>query len=543
MTKINGSLAHRAAGAILGSAVGDAIGAPYEFGRARPGVTLAGTADDMIGNRVWEAGEWTDDTSMAVPILRVAASGLDLGAEATHTRIVRDWQAWALVAKDVGIQTSQVLSAMRAPDARAARAAARTIHERAGRSAGNGSAMRTAPVALAFMTEPDGPQRVARAADAIAALTHYEADARDGAALWSVMIHLAARDGRVVMDDALATLSPEAAERWGHMLAAADGADPDVFPNNGWVVHAIQAAYAAICAGGIDLADRSTHTPANFRAAINAAIDIHHDTDTVAAIAGGLAGALVGASAIPLGWQRMVHGHPGMTGADLTRLAVLAVHGGEADSRGWLKGDRVNYGDWRGRDALAVHPHDSGVLLGGVDHLADLPADIDAVVSLCQVGAREVPARIGAADRVEVWLVDEPAPQKNPHLGFVLEEAADAVAQFRAEGKRVYLHCVAAQSRTPTVAALYAARHLGVDPARALADVCAALPAASPNSGFRRFIESYEVPEALYQKARAHAWVLMRDLEPVAVFDLYAQVHTEDGVADLYGAYREARSN
>jgi hypothetical protein len=49
--------------------------------------------------------------------------------------------------------------------------------------------------------------------------------------------------------------------------------------------------------------------------------------------------------------------------------------------------------------------------------------------------------------------------------------------------------------------------------------------------------------DALYQKAPAHAWLLMRDLEPVAVLDLYGQVHTEGGVADLYGAYREAGSN
>lgn len=488
MTSINSSIAHRAAGAILGTAVGDALGAPYEFGRVRPGVTLVGTAGDMIGNRTWEPGEWTDDTSMAIPILRAVADGLDLSTADAQGRIVQDWRAWARVAKDVGIQTSQVLSAMRGSDAQAAFDAARAIHERAGRSAGNGSVMRTAPVALAYLTEPDGPARVARAADAVAALTHFEADARDGAALWSVMIHLAVRDGRVELDRALAVLSPEAAERWGHMLSAADGADPDMFANNGWVVHAMQAAYAAIRAGGIDLEDRSTHTPANFRAAINAAIDIHHDTDTVAAIAGGLAGALVGASAIPLGWQRMLHGHPGMTSTDLTRLAVLAARGGEPDSRGWLAGEKVGYSTWSGRDALAVHPHDSGVLLGGVDGLAALPGEVDAVVSLCQVGSGEVPARIGDADRVEVWLLDEAAPEKNPHLGFVLEEAADAVVAFRAESKRVYLHCVAAQSRTPTVAALYAARYLGVEPTRALADVCEALPAAHPNPGFRAYL-------------------------------------------------------
>jgi protein-tyrosine phosphatase len=78
-------------------------------------------------------------------------------------------------------------------------------------------------------------------------------------------------------------------------------------------------------------------------------------------------------------------------------------------------------------------------------------------------------------------LVDQDGTEANPHLALVMEDAADAVAQFRAEGKRVLLHCVAAQSRTPSVAALYSVRHLGVEPARALREVCAVLPDARPN--------------------------------------------------------------
>ena len=49
--------------------------------------------------------------------------------------------------------------------------------------------------------------------------------------------------------------------------------------------------------------------------------------------------------------------------------------------------------------------------------------------------------------------------------------------------------------------------------------------------------------DALYQSAPAHAWVLMRDLEPVAVFDRFGCVHTERGKVDLCRAYAETRSN
>ena len=48
------------------------------------------------------------------------------------------------------------------------------------------------------------------------------------------------------------------------------------------------------------------------------------DTDTVAAIAGSLAGAMWGATQVPLAWQRALHGWPGYVASDLTRLGVLA---------------------------------------------------------------------------------------------------------------------------------------------------------------------------------------------------------------------------
>ena len=59
------------------------------------------------------------------------------------------------------------------------------------------------------------------------------------------------------------------------------------------------------------------------------------DTDTVAAIAGSLAGAVHGGSAVPLGWKRRLHGWPGIDANDLTRLACLAVRHGRTDDEGW----------------------------------------------------------------------------------------------------------------------------------------------------------------------------------------------------------------
>ena len=144
-----------------------------------------------------------------------------------------------------------------------------------------------------------------------------------------------------------------------------------------------------------------------------------------------------------------------------------------------------DYTAYRDVDAFAVHPHDPGVLLSGVALLRHLPDGVDAVVSLCRLGATEVPApAVAATDHVEVWLIDSPRTDRNPHLGYVLAQAADTIAELRSRGRTVLLHCVQAQSRTPTVAAAYAIRHHGVPPQQALTEVCAALPEAHPNTAF-----------------------------------------------------------
>ena len=84
-------ISDRALGAILGSATGDALGAPYEFQPSLPSddavVMRAGGAFD------WELGEWTDDTSMAVPILRALADGRELTDEATLSRMWGSYEA------------------------------------------------------------------------------------------------------------------------------------------------------------------------------------------------------------------------------------------------------------------------------------------------------------------------------------------------------------------------------------------------------------------------------------------------------------------
>lgn len=116
------------------------------------------------------------------------------------------------------------------------------------------------------------------------------------------------------------------------------------------------------------------------------------------------------------------------------------------------------------------------MLVGGVAGLGELPSEIDAVVSLCRVEpprcrsrCRVPPDRRGGRER---------------ELDFTLWDAADAVAQPRAEGRTVYLHCVQAHTRTPVVATLYGRRVWGVTSDQAVADLARVLPASRPNRDF-----------------------------------------------------------
>jgi ADP-ribosylglycohydrolase len=92
----------RVAGAVIGSAVGDALGAPFEFGP--PGALSRG--EEMVAGGGWDPGEATDDTQMAV---HLAESLLERGLDLAD--IFARFQRWAAAEpKDIGLQTEIVLT-------------------------------------------------------------------------------------------------------------------------------------------------------------------------------------------------------------------------------------------------------------------------------------------------------------------------------------------------------------------------------------------------------------------------------------------------
>ncbi|MEZ0384024.1 ADP-ribosylglycohydrolase family protein [Mycobacterium sp. pW045] len=464
----------RACGVLLATAAGDALGAGYEFDGPRgPGEPI-----DMIGGGLgpFAPGEWTDDTSMAIAIAEVAATGAELRSAAALDAVVARWLEWSRGAKDVGVQTRSVLSAAgrRGISAQTAWQESRELHERTGRSAGNGSLMRTAPVALAFL---DDEAALVEAARSISELTHYDPDAGDACVLWCATIRHAVLTGQLDMRIGLHHLDPARRQLWAQRLDEAENAQPSAFShNNGWVVAALQGAWSAITTTPVPDEDPAAEVfrADHLRLALEAAVRGGGDTDTVAAIAGGVLGALHGASAVPSHWRLQLSGWPGLRTRDLIQLADRILAKGAPDAFDY------SYGGYPEARHLVAHPRDDKVWIGGVGALRRLPGEIDAVVSLCRVGDGDLPA---GAPQLDVRLID--AVGENPNLDFVLLDTVRAIQRLRGEGRTVFLHCVQAYSRTPTIAALYGARVAGISADDALAEVRAVLQGSSPNADFR----------------------------------------------------------
>ncbi len=286
----------RARGALLGLAVGDALGAALEWLhpdqiRARYG----GELRDMVRSTLWERGEWTDDTAMA---LELATSLVEHGVYDEDDVFAR-YAVWARSGpKDIGATVSAVVT--RARDAGEARALAAAYHQAsAGKSAGNGSLMRTVPIALRYSRDEGELERVSRLDSS---LTHHDPVAGDACAWFNLNVAALMRGRR----------PPTSSSPVATAAAAAIGADhetlgAEVQEQVGYVLTALRVGFAA--AFGHD----------SFERAVVFAANLGGDSDTNAAVAGALAGARFGAAAIPERWLEPLHQRAPISGL-ATRL-------------------------------------------------------------------------------------------------------------------------------------------------------------------------------------------------------------------------------
>jgi len=320
----------RATGAVLGMAVGDALGTTYEFeSLAAPAfpALATGPATDVVGGGPFAlpAGAITDDTQMGVCVAR---SLLAHGGELDVADVGRRFVAWSEEAFDVGNQTRAALARLAAGED--AREVGRHVWRASARgAAGNGSLMRAAPLAVAYAKHwpmPADRKLFAEAVVAESMITHADprcviacgafaaaiAAAVSGDADSASML-AAAREGVAQATSQLLVPWVKWAEdpdvlraaslAIGEDLDAAAAPDPDLY---GPTLHIHRTA------GFVRVAFRLAfwhlvHTP-SWRAALVDVASRGGDADTNAAIAGALLGARDGAAAIPAAWKDRVLG-------------------------------------------------------------------------------------------------------------------------------------------------------------------------------------------------------------------------------------------
>jgi ADP-ribosyl-[dinitrogen reductase] hydrolase len=273
----------RIRGALLGLAVGDALGAALE--QASPAVAAAAVADglEMAGRGAWAPGEWTDDTAMALALAEsIAARGL-----LDTDDVARRYIAWATSdGKGIGRTTRTAL--VGAADADDARARARAHYEATGLAAGNGTVMRAAPIGLAA---GDAAEAV-DAARRDARLTHGDpVTAAASAGLCAALV--AVREGA----DPLAAARDQARQEPRLESALALVAEQDVPALAQLAGEQVGACWTTLAIGlhslvAIDDYERS----------MTFVIGLGGDTDTNAAVAGALLGCRHGEGAIPRRW-------------------------------------------------------------------------------------------------------------------------------------------------------------------------------------------------------------------------------------------------
>jgi len=259
-----GTLEDRAVGALVGLAVGDALGTSVEF---KPRGTFT-PVTGMRGGGAFDmpVGGWTDDTSMALALGEALLQDRALSDAAT---VMNRWLNWWQYGQyshtgdcfDIGNQTASALGVWRDQS---------KLPEHEGWSAGNGGIMRLAPVVLVHL---DDLSTAATIAQRQSDFTHRNAICRQ------IAVGLATTLFRLIHGE-MAEIVPS-------NIASREEAE---VKSTGYVLDTFEAALWAFAPTD------------GFASIVLRAVNLGDDADTVGAVTGQIAGARYGLSGIPTEW-------------------------------------------------------------------------------------------------------------------------------------------------------------------------------------------------------------------------------------------------
>lgn len=268
-------------GALLGLAVGDALGAPLEF--MRPGTFDPVT--EMLGGgpHGLMPGEWTDDTSMALCLAESLIESEGFDAIDQLQRYVRWWRNGHLSSTglcfDIGFTTKAALQGF----LDTGQPSGLTSSD----SAGNGSIMRLAPIPMFYALSMDDAVEFGGQSSAT---THASEEAVSACRYMAAVIVRAlwGSSKEDVLAPALTDELPDAIRRvaFGSFRIFS----PPQIRGSGYVVESLEAALWAF------------YNSDNFADGASLAVNLGEDSDTTGAVYGQIAGAFYGANAIPRNW-------------------------------------------------------------------------------------------------------------------------------------------------------------------------------------------------------------------------------------------------
>ncbi len=298
--------AERVAGSLLGLALGDALGAPFEGRRD-------GDVPDPIPalELPWAGGppgSTTDDTAMARNLVRslAARGGFD-----PDDLVARHLEWFRADPPDVGILTRHVLT--RVARGEDASDAARAIWEERGPevSAGNGSVMYCAPLGLAYA---ERPEELVELAPRLSALTHH--DERCRTAVLAVTLTAAALVRGQSADGSVGDALQMVADREG-------GEELEYLVEMAGVSRRIDGPDMGFCLFTAGVGLQSLLGTGDFETEVRRVVSLGGDTDANAAVAGALMGALVGEEDLPAEWLGRLQDRNAMRGEAETLIQAV----------------------------------------------------------------------------------------------------------------------------------------------------------------------------------------------------------------------------